>query len=392
MDGLFPCRALRSFGPNHLDPFCDAPTLIRISCVRRSGLRAQVRQQCLRRPGVYGMLNGQGELLYVGKAKWLRTRLLSYFRAKSHDPKAGRILGHTKAIVWEYAASEFAALLRELELIRRWRPRLNVQGQPGRRRPAYVCLGRQPAPYAFLTRQPPAAALAAFGPIPAGRRAREAMRYLNDCFRLRDCLQSQEMIFAEQTELFPIARAAGCLRYEIGTCLGPCVGACARIEYVHQVRAARSFLAGTDLDLLKALQRAMAEASAILAFERAAALRDKWQALHWLHECLERVRLATAPCAFVYPVEGYGGQNVWYVINAGRVVACMAAPQAAQDSEVAAQLMASIVRDNGVPIKRVPAQEIESVLLVAAWFRRHPEERSRIIPADSAFDGCKTPK
>src|SRR6266851_3368549 len=117
MESLFPFRGLWSFGPNHLDLAEDTPILVRICATRRLGLRTQVRQQCPRRPGVYGMVSRKGEVIYVGKAKCLRARLLSYFRTKSRDPKAGRILAHTKYLVWEYAPSEFAALLRELELI-----------------------------------------------------------------------------------------------------------------------------------------------------------------------------------------------------------------------------------------------------------------------------------
>jgi excinuclease ABC subunit C len=334
------------------------------------------------------MVNPKGELIYVGKAKCLRTRLLGYFRTKSRDAKAGHILHLTRVLVWEYAPSEFAALLRELELIRRWRPRLNVQGQPGRWRPMYVCLGRQPAPYAFLTPQPPAAALAAFGPIPAGRQAREAVRYLNDSFRLRDCSQAQEMLFADQAELFPIVRAAGCLRYEIGTCLGPCVGACSRVEYMERLRAARRFLAGSDLSLLHALQRCMAEASAALAYERAAALRDKWESLRWLHERLDRLRLASKQSSFIYPVAGYDGHDLWYLIQGGRVVRSVPWPRTRPEKQAAAEVIASTFRPKPLGTKTVPASEMGGVLLVAAWFRRHPQEQARIFQPEKILTGC----
>src|SRR5918911_1545998 len=127
---------------------------------QRRALRQRVRRDGVRLPGVYGMIDGSGELIYVGKAKCLRSRLLSYFRPRSRDPKAGRILENTRLLAWEVAVDEFAALLRELELIRRWQPRFNVQGQPGRRRRTYVCVGRRPAPYVFLTARPPARVLA----------------------------------------------------------------------------------------------------------------------------------------------------------------------------------------------------------------------------------------
>jgi excinuclease ABC subunit C len=329
------------------------------------------------------MVNARGELVYVGKAKCLRSRLLSYFRPASREPKAGRILDHTAGLAWECAASEFAALLRELELIRRWQPRFNVQGQPQRRRRTYVCLGRRPAAYAFLARRPAANVVASFGPVPGGRHAREAVRRLNDWFRLRDCPQAQEMIFADQTELFPAPRTAGCLRYEIGTCLGPCLGACSRAAYGERVRAARAFLDGADRAPLDDLERDMAAASAALAFERAAALRDHREVLRWLWDELARVRRARQEHTFVYPVRGPDEREIWYLIHRGRVVAALAPPQTDADRARAAERIEAVFgKDNAwaaPPVNEV----IDGVLLIAAWFRRHPEERARTrLPAE----------
>ena len=104
---------------------------------------------------------------------------MSYFR-DSRDPKAGRILQHTHTLVWETVPDEFAALVRELELIRRHRPRFNVLGQPGRQRYCYVCLGRAPAPYAYVSRAPTGKDLGVYGPFTSAMRAGEAVRRLND--------------------------------------------------------------------------------------------------------------------------------------------------------------------------------------------------------------------
>src|SRR5688500_7572808 len=96
---------------------------------QRRALRAQVQAECRDLPGVYRMLGATGLVLYVGKAKRLRTRLLSYFRAArkgGRRDKQARILRHAHALEWEYAPDEFAALLRELRLIKRHRPRFNV--------------------------------------------------------------------------------------------------------------------------------------------------------------------------------------------------------------------------------------------------------------------------
>src|SRR5262245_26243741 len=147
MPGLFSCPAFAGFGPTYLA--AASPPLGSVTAARSAGLRARLRADCPRRPGVYAMLQEHGDLIYVGKAKNLRGRLLSYFRPKSRDPRAGRIIRQARTIVWEAWTTELQALLRELELIRRWRPRWNVMGQPSRRRRTYLCLGRQPAAYAY---------------------------------------------------------------------------------------------------------------------------------------------------------------------------------------------------------------------------------------------------
>ena len=383
MGSLFFSRRFPGFGPSAFDPAPATPPVHQVSARRRSMLRQRLRLVCPRRPGVYGMLDPAGDLIYVGKAKNLRARLLSYFR--SHDPKAGRILGQTQAIVWEHAPSEFAALLRELELIRRWRPRFNVHGQPHRRRRTFVCLGRRPAPYAFLARRPPGGGIASFGPILGGWKAREAVRRLNDWFQLRDCPQAQEMVFADQTELFPVLRAAGCIRHEIGTCLGPCAGACTSAAYRDRVRAARAFLAGSDASAVEQLAQDMAAASAALAFERAAALRDKLDPLRWLQNQLDRLRQARETHSFVYAVPGFQGRNLWYLIRQGRVEAVVAAPVRPADRRRAAAALEAVYLGRRRVGGRGHAAEVEVVLLVASWFRRHRGERARTMTPREAL-------
>ena len=383
MKGLFYCRRFTGFGPTRFQPSSAPPAAHQVGAPRPALLRRCVREECPRRPGVYGMVDAEGELIYVGKAKCLRTRLASYFRPRSRNPKAGHILEHTATLVWEFVPSEFAALLRELELIHRWRPRFNVQGQPGRYRRTYVCLGRQPAPHAFLARQPPAGALASFGPVPAGTRATDAVRRLNDWFGLRDCPQAQEMLFADQAELFPVVRVAGCIRHEIGTCLGPCAGACTRSAYGERVRAARAFLEGSDHSPLHALERDMTTAAVAEAFERAAALRDKLVSLRWLQEQITRLRDAQEGQSFIYPVRGHGGQNMWYFIDRGRVAAVLAAPRVQAGRRAAAEAISAVFAENQSGIRPSGTEEMDALLLVAAWFRRYPDERRRTLdPAE----------
>lgn len=388
MDGLFIAEAFTGFGPAQLQPAAEPLPLHSVTARSTAGLRSRVRQECPRRPGVYGMVDAAGALVYVGKAKCLRTRLLSYFRARGRGDKARHILQAATRIVWEHAPSEFAALLRELELIRRWRPRFNVQGQPRRYRRTYVCLGRRPAPYVFLAPRPPAGALACFGPVPAGERAREAVRRVNGWFGLRDCTQAQAMHFADEGELFPEPRTAGCLRYELGTCLGPCAGACTRTAYRQRVEAARAFLDGTDPAPLTSLQQEMEAAAAAMAFERAGVLRDRLEVLHWLATELTRMREARQH-SFVYPVNGHGGCDLWYAIRGGRVVAILPCPRTGATRERAARLIEDLFAGPDAALPPPAAEETDGVLLVAAWFRRRPGEQARTFTPAEALARCR---
>jgi len=376
------------FGPITLYPDSATPPCQKIQAQRRGELRTQVGLLCPRKPGIYGMINGNGELIYVGKAKNLRLRLLSYFRSRSRGKKAARIIRQTATLVWETCPSEFAALLRELELIRRWRPRCNVQGQPLRRQKAFVCLGRKPAPYAFLTRRPPATALVTFGPIPAGRRALNAVCRLNDFFQLRDCPQSQEMIFPDQGELFPGERVPGCIRFEIGTCLGPCTGTCRRQDYLAKVRAARRFLAGTNLTPLEELSKAMEDASQALQFERAASVRDKLEVLAWLNKQLERLRTARAKMSFIYPVSDHTGEILWYVIHGGRTVKVLNVPRDSFGVKRAKASIRSIfARSNSELLES--HEHVDGMMLVMAWFRKYPGELNKTLTPREALAKCR---
>src|SRR6476469_10257888 len=89
-------------------------------------MRERVKADATDRPGVYRMIAAGGEVVYVGKSKRVRTRLLSYFRCAYPEEKGARILREAEVIDWDYTPSEFAALLQELRLIKQYRPRLNV--------------------------------------------------------------------------------------------------------------------------------------------------------------------------------------------------------------------------------------------------------------------------
>jgi excinuclease ABC subunit C len=383
MGSLFDGEPFAGFGPSRLHP----GNLRSIDGRRPGQLKAKLRQECSSGPGVYGMIDGDGELIYVGKAKSLRRRLLSYFRRTGRPRKTARIVAATRRIVWETAASEFAALLRELELIQRWRPVFNVQGQPHRFRRTYLCLGRRPAPYLFLSRKPPRTTIGFWGPVFAGPRARDAVRRVSDWFGLRDCPRPQEMVFADGPGLFRQELTAGCLRFEIGTCLGPCAAACTRRDYADRVAAARKFLDGGDRTPLEQLRQEMEAAAGSLAFERAAVLREKLAALEWLDGHLERIRRARGRFHFVFPVQGRNGKNLWYLIRDGWVAAAVREPRTVIERQGALAAIQSVFSMRGI----LPAwtEEVDGVLLVSAWFERHPADLERVMSPEEALSRCR---
>jgi excinuclease ABC subunit C len=178
--------------------------------------------------------------------------------------------------------------------------------------------------------------------------------------------------------------APGCIRYEIGTCLGPCAAACSRDDYAVQVGAVLSFLRGEDTSPLEAIERAMMVAAAKLEYERAAALRDKLDSLGWLCEQLQRVREACRH-SFVYPVRGHDETELWYLVDRGCVRAVVPSPRDEASRRSVMQLLEAVYqrekRCSGPP----GLGEIDGVLLVAAWFRRRMEEQQRILKPSAAL-------
>lgn len=384
MRRLFDEGTFHDFGSSRLRPTEWKPVTCRYRG-RTSALRQNVIGEAPKIPGVYGMLDRDGRLIYVGKAKSLRCRLMSYFRPNSRHPKAGRIIEQTRTLIWETAHSEFAALLRELELIRRFLPRFNSQGKPGRARYMYLCLGRGPAPYAYLARRVSGKPIACYGPLTSRAEARDAVRRLNDHFGLRDCAQSQRMNFADQQELFPILRTPGCLRYELGTCLGPCVGGCSTQKYQRQLDKVRAFLEGRDGSALEELEQEMSKAAEALQYERAGALRDKILGLSWLTDRLTWLRQARDEHSFVYRSRGSDARPMWYMIHRGQVREVIREPRTEKQKARVPGLLSDAFRESTEDGPTVPIGEVDSVLLVAAWFRRHPAEREHLMSREETM-------
>jgi len=375
-------------GPSRYRP--PNPKISRFSFSSRtiSELREAVRMNAPRTPGIYAMLGSRGQVIYVGKAKNLRARLLSYFRGSS-DPKAGKILAHTHTLLWEEISDELAALLRELELIRRYRPRYNVIGQPGRRRYSYLCLGRGPAAYAFTTNEPTGKLLACYGPFVGRKRSQLAVRWLNQYFRLRDCPGTVAMKFADYAPLFEMEPAAAkCLRYELGTCLAPCAGHCNSKGYSTAVRAAKAFLDGKNRGPINDLYTRMIEAAANQRYEHAGLLKARMEQMVWLEDKLTFLRSARSAGSFVYPLEASNGKVQWYLLHAGEVQSVVRMPRCARTAEAARTAMKLVFAK---PQESSKAEDRcgDSVLILSRWFRQNTGEKAKLLKPEEAHAMCE---
>ena len=359
---------------------------------RIAEMRGEVRTGAKDRPGVYRMLAADGEIVYVGKSKKLRTRLLSYFRCEFPADKGARIVREADRIEWDYHPSEFAALLEELRLIKLYRPRLNVAMKRDARHFAFIKLTRGAAPKLLVVRGAGADdAQVYYGPFQGAQRVGEAIRELNDVLGLRDCRLDQPMHFADQPELFTnFPRTPGCIRHEIRKCLGPCVGGCTVSQYADRVRLVRGFLDGADDGPMHTLRAEMAAASERLEFERAGSLRDKLHRLEGLREQFIKFRFAVETLSFVYTVPGFEGDDRVYLIRRGRVCAESAVPRSELDRVRLLEMVEDVFHPAERATAQIPSHEIDELLLLSSWFRRFPVELARsssaaAFVADSAF-------
>ena len=328
------------------------------------------------RPGIYRMMDGAGHVLYVGKARQLRSRLLTYFNACYPEDKGARILHAASDLTWEYASSEFAAHLAELREIRKWRPPFNVHMNRGRTA-LFVAVAEGPAPKLSSTAAPGRDHVRYYGPLPSRGRTGEAIRVLNDLLGLRDCPDRMPIAFAEQGDLFQEPRQAACPRYEFGFCSGPCAGLVTERDYRARVEAAVAFLEGRAITPVDRVVTGMMAAAERGEFEAAARWRERFEALEWLLGATTRARAAMELLTFVYRDPGSHGDDRAYLIRRGAVRACYPWPGTPIEREAFRGVVVAELAREDVSMGPLPAATIEERLLIMSWFRRHPDALRR---------------
>ncbi|MGM0517064.1 MAG: excinuclease ABC subunit UvrC [Pseudomonadota bacterium] len=216
------------------------------------------------RPGVYRMLNADGEILYVGKARNLKNRLSSYFRGTPSSIKTRRLVEQVADVEITATQTEAEALLLESNLIKAHRPRYNVLLRDDKSYPWIFVSTNDRFPRLAYHRGSRRRPGRYFGPYASAGAVRETLNLLEKVFKVRQC---EDSVFSN--------RSRPCLQYQIERCKAPCVGYVSEEEYRQDVEDTMAFLSGRSQKLIDDLVARMERAAESLDFEGAATLRDQ---------------------------------------------------------------------------------------------------------------------
>ena len=232
------------------------------------------------KPGVYLMRDGEGNVLYVGKAANLHHRVRSYFGAgQKLSTKLQRMVARVSDFEFYVTASEQEALILELNLIKRHRPRYNVRLKDDKTFPYLKIDLNEDWPRVHITRRLEENGGRYFGPFASAKSIRQTLKMIRGIFPFRSCSKA-----ITGTDLRP------CLEYHIHHCLAPCIGVVSRQEYAEVIKQVILFLEGKQEMVVQELESKMKQAAEALNFEQAALLRDQIQAVD---RVIEGQRIAT---------------------------------------------------------------------------------------------------
>ena len=249
-----------------------------------------------RKPGVYRMIAADGEVLYVGKARSLRSRVAAYTQPTRLDTRLLRMVSGTRTMEFAVTDSEAEALLLENNLIKRFKPRFNVLLRDDKSFPYIVIRRDTEWPQLAKHRGVRDPKNEYFGPFASATAVNRTLYALQRAFPLRSC---SDGVFSTRTR--------PCLQFQIKRCTAPCVGRIDKPEYDGIVDEVRGFLGGRNREIQQALSQRMEQASVDLEFERAAVLRDRIRALAHI-QSHQSITLPSIDEADIFAVHAEGGQ------------------------------------------------------------------------------------
>ena len=230
-------------------------------------------QHASNRPGVYRMLDADGETLYVGKAKNLKKRLSNYFRASGLDNKTMALVARIHSIETTITRSETEALLLEQNLIKEKRPPYNIVLRDDKSYPYIFLSSQETYPRFALHRGSKKLPGEYYGPFPSASAVRESLAVLQKVFHVRQC---EDSFFRNRTR--------PCLQYQIKRCSGPCVNLTTPAAYAEDVRHSVMFIEGQNDEVTRELANRMQALAELQRYEDAAVLRDQVRDLRLIQE------------------------------------------------------------------------------------------------------------
>jgi excinuclease ABC subunit C len=315
-------------------------------------------------PGVYLMKDATGEIIYVGKAVNLRSRLRSYFGSPlGLTPKVRKMVERVADFEFIVTDSELEALILECTLIKRHRPRYNVVMKDDKNYP-YLKVTNEPFPKVVITRRLLNDGARYFGPYADVGSVRRTLDLVNKLFPYRSC---DRVITG--TDPRP------CLDYHIKRCLGPCIGAVDEAGYRDVINQVVLFLEGRHEEVVKRLRQQMEDAAERLEFERAAALRDQIQAVERVAE-RQKVVSARGEDQDVIAFARNNGEacvQVFFIRN-GRLIGREHFILQGTSEEDGRQIVASFVKQFYDQAPEVPPQillpnPLDEEQVIEAWLR-----------------------
>jgi excinuclease ABC subunit C len=254
-------------------------------------------------PGVYRMIDAQGDVLYVGKAKNIKKRVTAYARPTGHDTRIARMIAATATLEFVSTKTETEALLLEANLIKRLRPRFNVLLRDDKSFPFILITSDHWAPQILKHRGARTRSGRYYGPFASAGSVNRTINALERAFLLRSCSDS-----------YFEARTRPCLLHQIKRCSAPCTGEIDFAGYTQLVTEANEFLSGRSQSVQKELADEMDKASNALDFERAAIYRDRLTALSAIqsHQGINPRSIEEADVFAVHQAGGFSCVEVFF--------------------------------------------------------------------------------
>jgi len=320
------------------------------------------------RPGCYIMHNAAGEIIYVGKAVNLRNRVRSYFHdSAGHEAKTRQLVRQIADIEWIVVGSELEALILEMNLIKKHRPRFNVRLKDDKRYPYIKVHWNTPFPKVTVTRQMVEDGARYYGPYTSVWAVHQTLDVLRRIFPYLTC--DREITGKD---------ARACLYLDIKLCSGPCIGVVDQAAYRAMIDDLCQFLEGRTEAVVERLRTQMEQAAEDLRFERAAALRDQITAIDRVVEKQKVVSSEKIDSDVIAMARSEGEACVQiFFIRGGKLIGreyfILEGAAEAADSEVIGQFLKQFYAEAAtVPCQVMLPNEIEEARIIEQWLSSRP--------------------